>query len=283
MTPLNPTARELFAVARLDFADVRRSRWMVFCGALYALLGGAFVFVGMRESSVLGFSGMGRALMSMIHALILVLPLLALTATGQVINRSRDDGTLELLFSHPVRRGVYFTAVTLTRYAVLTVPLLALLLGMALLGKVVFRDDVNWAFLAQSLLISCSLLAAYVGIGVAVSTLVRSQARAVIWLLFLWALGAALLDFGLVALLLRFRVNAQTVFLLASLNPVQAARMALLAGASHELSVLGPVGFYLSNQVGAAGLFALGVVWPAVVGLGAFLLALRSFRRSDIV
>lgn len=275
--------RELWAVARLDFADVRRSRWMAFCAVLYAVLGAAFVFVGMRESSVLGFSGMGRVLMSMVHALLLVLPLLALTATGQVINRSRDDGTLELLFSHPVRRGVYFAAVTLTRYVVLTVPLVALMLGMAVLGRVAFRDDINWAFLGQALAISASLLAAYVGIGIAVSTLVRSQARAVIWLLLLWALGAALLDFGLVALMLRWRVNAQTVFLIASLNPVQAARMALLAGASTELSVLGPVGFYLSNQVGAAGLFALGVIWPALVGLCTWLLALRSFRRSDIV
>jgi len=275
--------RELFAVARLDFADVRRSRWMAFCVAVYGLLGAAFVFVGMRESSVMGFSGMGRVLMSMVHTLLLLLPLLALTATGQLINRSRDDGTLELLFSHPVRRGVYFTAVTLTRFAVLTLPLVVLMIAMALLGRFVFHDEVNWTFLFQSLAICSALVAAYIGVGVAVSTLVRSQPRSVIWVLLLWALGAALLDFGLVAVMLQWRVNAQTVFLLASLNPVQAARMALLAGASSELSILGPVGFYLANRVGPGGLFTLGIVWPAVVGLGAFLVALRSFRRADIV
>lgn len=280
---MNAVAREVWAVARLDFADVRRSRWMLFCAAVYAVLGGAFVFVGMRESSVLGFSGMGRVLMSMVHALILLLPLLALTATGQVINRSREDGTLELLFSHPVRRGVYFGAVTLTRYAVLIVPLAVLMFGMALVGQFVFGEPVNWAFLSQSVAICAALVAAYVGVGLMVSTLVRSQARAVIWLLLLWALGAALLDFGLVALMLQLRVNAQTVFLLAAVNPVQAARMALLAGASSELSVLGPVGFYLSTRVGAGGLYTLGVVWPIVVGVGAWLLAFRSFRRADIV
>lgn len=280
---MNAVAREVWAVARLDFADVRRSRWMLFCALVYAVLGGAFVFVGMRESSVLGFSGMGRVLMSMVHALILLLPLLALTATGQVINRSRDDGTLELLFSHPVRRGVYFAAVTLTRYAVLIVPLAVLMFGMALVGQLVFGDPVNWAFLGQAVAICAALVAAYVGVGLMVSTLVRSQARAIIWLLLLWALGAALLDFGLVALMLQARVNAQTVFLLASVNPVQAARMALLAGASSELSVLGPVGFYLTTRVGAGGLYTLGVVWPIVVGVGAWLLAFRSFRRADIV
>lgn len=275
--------RELWAVARLDLADVRRSRWLVLCGLVYAVLAAGFVLVGMRESSVLGFSGMGRTLLSMVHALLLLLPLLALTATGQVINRARDDGTLELVFSHPVRRGVYFLAVTLTRYLVLVVPLAIVMVAMALVGQLAFGEGMAWAFLFQSLAISASLLAAFVGLGLMVSTFVRSQARAIIWLLVLWAAGVALLDFGLIGLMLQWRVNAQTVFLLAALNPVQAARMALLSGASSELSALGPVGFYLSQTVGAGALFALGLVWPAVLGAGAWLLALRSFRRADIV
>jgi ABC-2 type transport system permease protein len=166
---------------------------------------------------------------------------------------------------------------------VLTLPLAALMLGMALLGQFGFGDEVNWGFLVQSVSICAALVAAYVGIGLAVSTLVRSQARAVITLLLLWALGAALLDFGLVALMLQWKVNAQTVFLLAGINPVQAARMALLAGASSELSVLGPVGFYLTTRVGPGGLYTLGIIWPWVVGVGAWLLAFRSFRRADIV
>jgi ABC-2 type transport system permease protein len=274
---------ELWAVMRLDLADVRRSRWLWFCVALYLLVGGGFVLVGMRESQVLGFSGMGRMLLSMIHALLLLLPLLALTATGQVINRARDDGTLELIFSHPVRRTIYFIGVTLTRTLVLVVPLLSVLLAMAVVGRVAFGEPVQWAFLWQSIAISAALLWAFVGVGLCVSTFVRSQPRAIIWLIVLWAAAVALLDFGLIALLLQWRVNAQTVFLLAALNPVQAARMALLSGASSELSALGPVGFYLSNKVGAGALLALGLLWPAAVGALAWTAALVRFRRADIV
>lgn len=275
--------RELWAVARLDLADVRRSRWLVLCVFVYALLGVGFVLIGMRESSVLGFSGMGRTLMSMIHALLLLLPLLALTATGQVINRARDDGTLELVFSHPVRRGVFFTAVTLTRFMVLVVPLVVVMVAMAVAGQLAFGEAIQWAFLFQSLAICAALLAAFVGLGLMVSTFVRSQARAIIWLLVIWAAGVALLDFGLIGMMLQWRMNAATVFLIAALNPVQAARMALLSGASSELSALGPVGFYLSNKVGPGALLALGLVWPTVVGALAWLVALRSFRRADIV
>ena len=72
--------REITAVARLDLAEVLRSRWLVFCAVVYALLAGGFVLVGMNESTLMGFTGMGRVLLSFSHALLLLLPLLALTA-----------------------------------------------------------------------------------------------------------------------------------------------------------------------------------------------------------
>ncbi len=275
--------REGLAVARLDLAEVLRSRWLLFCAIVYALLSGVFVLVGLRESTMLGFTGMGRVLLSFSHALLLLLPLLALTATAQVVNRAREDGTLELLFSHPVRRSAFYVAVTLVRYLVLVLPLLLLMGAMALVGRFAFGQELPWFFLGRAALISAALLLAFTGLGMAVSTLVRSQARATIWMLGLWAAGVALLDFALVGLMLQWRLNPQTVFLLAALNPVQSARMALLSGAAPELSVLGPVGFYLTNRVGPGALFAVGTLWPAVLGAVAWALAFRSFRRADIV
>lgn len=276
-------AREILAVAKLDFAEVRRSRWIVFNVLVYALISAIFVLVGLRESSLLGFTGMGRVLLSFSHALLLLLPLLALTATAQVVNRAREDGTLELLFSHPVRRSAFYVAVTLVRYLVLLIPLLMLMAIMAIAGRVAFGQSIPWVYLLRAMLISASLLGAFTGLGMAVSTLVRSQARATIWMLGLWALGVAMLDFALVGLMLQWRLNPRTVFLLASMNPVQSARMALLSSTSAELSVLGPVGFYLTNRLGADLLFALGVLWPAVLGGITWTLAFRNFRRADIV
>ncbi len=87
-------AREIAVVARLDFAEVLRSRWLVFCLLVHAALAAMFVLVGLRESGVIGFTGMGRALMSWSHALLFLLPLLALSATTQVVNTARDDGSL---------------------------------------------------------------------------------------------------------------------------------------------------------------------------------------------
>lgn len=274
--------RDLTAILRLDLAETIRSRWALFCIALYAVLGAVFVFVGMRESTLLGFTGMGRVLVGLSHAMLMVLPLLAITASSQVINRAREEGALEVLLSHPIRRGAYFLGVTASRYLVLTVPLLALFAGLSALGATVLGGGVTWGILARSLLVSAALLAAFLGVGLAISTFVANPARSATVALVVWLLAVALLDFALIGVMLQWRLQPQSVFALALLNPVQAARMALLSAGDPELSTLGPVGFYLANRVGAAALLGFGIAWPLLAGGSAWVLAYVRFTRGDV-
>lgn len=273
--------RALLASVRLDLAEVLRSRWMIFCGLVYAALAAVLILVGLRESSIMGFTGSGRVLVAFSQALTLVLPLLALTATGQVVGRARDDGTLELLFSQPIGRGAWLTGVTLTRFLVLFLPLVVLLLGLALIATL-SGQAVPWPFVLRVLGVSATLLMAFTGVGMALSVFVRNQARAITYVILVWALAVALLDFGLVALMLRWRIDAHAVFTLAALNPVQDARLALLSGLDPELGTLGPVGVYLTTRVGQDTLYLLGLAWPAVLGGLAWLAALLRFQKSDI-
>jgi ABC-type transport system involved in multi-copper enzyme maturation permease subunit len=274
---------EISAAARLDLAEVLRSRWLVFCAGVYALVGGVFVWIGQRESTLLGFTGMGRVLLSLCHALVLLLPLLALTATAQVVNRARDDGTLELLFTHPLRRAAWFLGVSLVRYAALVVPLALLLVGLAGYGAWGFHEPMAWGFVARAVLVCAALLFAFTGVGLAISTFVRHQAKASVVVMLVWALAVALLDFGLLGLMLKWRLDARAVFVLAALNPVQDARLALISGLQPDLATLGPVGFYLAHRIGPAALYWLGVLWPVALGLGAWGAALHRFRRGDLV
>ena len=274
---------ELSAVARLDLGEVLRSRWLLLCLTLYALLGGVFVLVGLRESNVLGFTGAGRVLFSLCHALVLFLPLLALLATVQAVNRARDDGTLELLFSHPIGRGAFLCGVALVRFAALALPLVAVMLALAAEAALLHGQAIPWAFFGRALAVCAALLAAYVGVGLAASALVRHPARAITLVFGLWIASAALLDFAGIGLLLQWRVPAPAVFALAAANPVQAARLALLSSAEPTLATLGPVGFYLANRCGSEALFALGTLWPAGVGLIGWWVAWQAFRRGDAV
>lgn len=274
-------AGQTWAVARLDLADVLRSRWLLFCVGVYAILAGVLVLVGLRESTLLGFTGVGRVLLAFSHALVVILPLLALTATGTVVGRARDDGSLELLLSQPLQRGAWLLGVTLTRFAVLFAPLAVIVVGMGLYGAA-RGHDLPWPFIGRVLAVSASLLWAFTGIGMAISVGVRSQPRAITYVILAWALAVALLDVGMIGLMLRWRLDPHAVFTLAALNPVQDARLALLSGLDHDLDTLGPVGFYLATHVGDGKVFALGLAWPALLGTLAWLGALAGLRRGDI-
>lgn len=276
-------AIQVRAIARLDFAEVLRSRWIWFCVATYAVLGGVLLTLGMRESSILGFTGTSRALLSFSHALLLLLPLLALMASSPVVQRARDDGSLELLCAQPLSPAAWFVAVVAVRYLVLVVPLAVVMVGLALWGQLAQGDPIPWPFLGRSLAVSAALLWAFTGIGMAISVNVRSPARVITYLVLTWALAVALLDFALIGVMLRWRLDAHAVFVLAAANPVEAARLALLSSLEPELAAFGPVGFYLANRVGGAALFALGVAWPAAVGTFAAAAAYLAFRRSDRV
>jgi ABC-2 type transport system permease protein len=275
--------RQVAAVARLDLAEVLRSRWLVFCLVVHAVLAGLFVLVGLRESGVVGFTGMGRALMSWSHALLFLLPLLALSATGQVVNAGRDDGSLELLLSNPVSRAAWFCGTTLVRASALIVPLLLAMPLMALIGAAAFGQDVPWAFLLRCMAIGTVLLLCFTALGLCVSTLVRNQAKALMLTLLVWAAGVAFIDFALVGVMLQWELPPAAVFSLAALNPVQCARLALLSGAQPELSTFGPVGFFLAHQVGPTLLFWLGLAWPLLLGVTAWVWSLSAFRRKDLV
>ena len=271
------------AVMRLDWAEVRRSRWLYLFLLLNALLAGVFIFAGMRESALLGFTGMSRVMSSIAHALLLLLPLLALMLSGQVVTRGRDDGSLELLFGHPLPRSKYFAAISVVRYAVLVVPVACLMAFLAITGWAVFGEPFPGSALLRETGICAALLWAFTGLGLWVSVSVRSQSKALIALILIWLAGVVLIDFGLIGLMLEWGLDARAVFLLATLNPVEAARMALLSAAEPTLGNLGPVGLYLVSRIGAGWLFVVGCLWPLLVGCGSWAYARREFLAQDLI
>jgi hypothetical protein len=161
-------------------------------------------------------------------------------------------------------------------------PLVAVM-GVFAGAAVVQGQAVPWSFLARAVAVCAALLAAYVGVGLAVSVSVRHPARAMTLVFLVWMASVALLDFAGIALLLQWRLPPHAVFALAAANPVQAARLALLSAAEPTLTTLGPVGFYLANRIGAGALLALGLGWPLAVGALAWGLGWARFRRGDLI
>jgi ABC-2 type transport system permease protein len=275
--------RQTRAIARLDLAEVFRSRWLVVSALAYAALAAVFVAVGQQEAPLLGFTGSARVLFSMSHALIVLLPLFALIATAPAIGRARDDGSLELLFTQPLGRAAYLVAITLVRVAAILAPVAALFVGVAAWGRIAHGQPIPWAYLARSIGVLAALGWAFAGVGLLISTRVRHPVRTLTYVVLIWAAAVALLDAGLIGVLLRWRLDPHVVFALAAANPVEDARLALLSGIDRDLSTLGPVGFYLAGRLGDGALYALGIIAPLAWGTLAWLAALLHFRRADLV
>src|SRR6187431_234956 len=279
MALVSPAQRAFF---RLELAHALRSRWVSFTALVYLLVFGAFIGLGLRESSVLGFTGLSRVVLNVSNAVVIVLPLVALVATAQSVVSSRSSGFFELFLSQPCRRSDWFWAVLASRILVIVGPLAVLLLGTSIAGA--FMDEpALLPLVTRSLLVTIALTWAFVAVGLWLSSVARTSERATVYVLLAWLGCTALHDFGLIALLLRFKLLPMVVFTLAASNPAEAARLAILSGIDPELSILGPVGFWLATTLGPRLTLLVGVGWPVVLGMAAVYAAVRHLNRADLV
>ena len=277
-------SRKVFALARLDVTEVVRSRWPAFIFGFYLFLTLIFVGIGGRESQIVGFTGMGKVLIAVSNAIIIVLPLLSLLISSQVINSSRENGILELLFSHPFSRGEYFISVTFVRYLALFLPiffLFPLFFGLSLLFPQ--HSAFPWKFMSLSLLLSAVLAWCFVGIGLLLSVWIRKSSRVVVYSLLIWIVAVALMDLGVIGLMLRWKLKPAVIFLLSAVNPVELVRIALVNLTFPTLHSLGPVGFFITNKLGSGTVLTLAILWPVVVGFTAWILAFLRFKSDDLI
>lgn len=268
---------------RLELAEALRSRWLLLTAAVYSLVFAMFVWLGLRESSVLGFTGMSRVVLNVANAMVLAIPLVALVATSQSVVRARTSGYFELFLSQPVRRAEWLRATLLARLVVVVAPLGVLLLLALAYGLGEGPDGALAPMVIRALAVVLSLAWAFVGVGLWISSRAKSAERATVLALVAWLTAAVLHDFGLIGALLRWKLRPEIVFGLAAANPVEASRIAILSGIDPELSVLGPVGFWLANTLGPSWSLLLGIGWPALVGSVGIAFASRRLAKSDLV
>jgi len=279
MALVSPAQRAFF---RLELVHALRSRWVQFTASAYVLVFGAFIWLGLRESAVLGFTGLSRVVLNVSNAVVIVLPLVALVATAQSVVGSRTSGFFELFLSQPCRRSDWMSAVLLSRLLVIVGPLLLLLCG-TWVASAFMEDAALLPLVTRSLLVTVALTWAFVGIGLWLSSIARTSERATVYVLLAWLGTTALHDFGLIAVLLRFKLLPAVVFSLAASNPAEAGRLAILSGIDPELSVLGPVGFWLATTLGPRLTLVVGVGWPVVLGIATLAASIRHLNRADLV
>lgn len=269
------------AIARLELLQALRARWFA-AGVLLALgLVGFFTVVATRESALVGFTGFGRVIGGVVQASLLFVPLLALFSTAQAVTGANQSGALEWYLAYPNSRARCFWALFLPRLGAVLLPVAGAVL---LLGGVALAlgEAMSLGLLLTFLTLLVGQGFCFAGLGVMVSALSRAPEQALLRALVIWMASAALVDFVVLGLLLRWELPPYAVFLLAGLNPVQAGRLGMLAHVDPELGVLGPVGTWMTVTLGPVWTQLYGLGWPILLGAAAVGAGYAAFLRRDI-
>lgn len=261
-------ARNVLTVALRELRDAVRSRWFLLYTLAFAALGLGVSYVSALGSGGAGLSGFGRTTAGLINIVLLVVPLMALTAGAGSVASDRERGMLAYLLAQPVSR----LEVLLGKYAGMAGALLACLclgVGACAVVLAVKGEATRPAAMLWLVGLSFGLALGMLSLGVLVSVLARRASVAVGTAVFLWLALVFVTDLGLMAGALAFRMRIETLFALAAANPLQVFKFWSLHSADATLDVLGPAGLYAIDTFGdrVTWLFAAVLAAWAVVPL----------------
>ncbi len=245
--------RGVLAFARREFRECVARRWFALQTLAFAVLAVAVSFVSLAGVGSYGFAGFGRTTAGVLNLVMLVVPLMSLTAGAGTIAGERERGTLLYLLAQPVSRSEILVGKIVGLGAALCA---SLCLGFGFSAVVLVWRTGGTGLAAFALLVafSCMLAIAMLSLGILVSVISRSSGMATGLSLFAWLGLVFLSDLGLMAGTLLFRLRVREVFLCGLMNPLQAFKMSVLTAMNASLDVLGPVGVYASQTVGDHGL-----------------------------
>lgn len=262
-----------------ELKDAIGTRWFTLYTLAFAGLGLGISFVSAAGAGGSGLSGFGRTSAGLINLVLLVVPLMALSAGASSIASDRERGMLAYLLAQPVSR----VELLLGKFVGLAVALFGcILLGLGLCAIVVgFKggevDATSFAWLAGlSLFLSLGTL----GTGMLVSVVTRRASVATGTAVFLWLVLVFGTDLALMAGTLALRLRVEELFALSLVNPLQVFKMWSLHAIDSTLDVLGPAALYAVEEHGDALHAIFGVCLTAWVVVPLSLACVLFSRRS---
>lgn len=271
-----------FAVVfRADVSETLRARWYQSYIVAFGLLMALFFAFGLGDSSVMGFTGIGRILMTFIQIAMIILPIFVLVTTARTLVSDRELGVWEYLLALPIGVRSFYWGKTIGRATALTLPLS---LGVLLAGglEALRGGHVPWGAVALVAGFVGAMVVCFVGVAILLSVVAPTQEVALGSAFVVWLTSEALVDALLLGLLVKQRLPPEAVVGLALLNPLQAFRTAAVAVFDPELTVFGPISLTILETFGRGPLLAWALLWPFFLGAAAALVGAWLFVRKDI-
>ncbi|MCK5293409.1 MAG: ABC transporter permease subunit, partial [Arcobacteraceae bacterium] len=136
-------------------------------------------------------------------------------------------------------------------------------------------------FLYTGLLFAMS--SAFLGIAFFISSFVKSSEVALGIAFFVWILLLAFIDIALISLMMTQRFNAELIIFIAMINPMEIFRVAAISLFDPELTVMGPVAFYILDSMEQSTFVIISILYPVLLGLFCSFLGFKIFEKKDLV
>ena len=274
--------KNLLLIAYLDLKESIRANWFIVYSLVFGGLIALFFIAGITESQVMGFSGLSRLLLMYIQVTIVILPIFILVTTVRSISGDRDSHILEYMLSFPISLKQYYWGKVFGRFITVFLPVFMAMFFAILYG--IFKGaDVPWEifFLYTGLLFAMS--SAFLGIAFFISSIVKSSEMALGISFFVWIFLLAFIDIALISLMMQQRMGTELIIGIAMVNPMEIFRVAAISLFDPELTVMGPVAFYILDMMPQKLFVLVSILYPLVLGIFFASMGFRIFSKKDLV
>jgi Cu-processing system permease protein len=242
--------RNIATIAGRELRDAVRSRWFILYTLAFVALGLGVSYVSAVSAGGAGLAGFGRTSAGLINLVLLVVPLMGLTAGAGSVASDRERGMLPYLLAQPVSKwevlfGKYLGLATAI-FACITLGFGACAAVLAWKGEATQPSSMLWMTG-----MSFALALAMLSVGMLLSVIARRVTAAVGTAIFVWLSLVLITDLGLMAGTLAFKLRIEELFALSMLNPLQVFKMWSLLSVDASLDVLGPAGLYATEEYGS--------------------------------
>ena len=272
----------LFLIAYLDLKESIRAKWFLVYSLVFGGMIALFFIAGVTESQVMGFSGLSRLLLMYIQVTIVILPIFILITTVRSISGDRDNHILEYMLSFPISLKQYYWGKIIGRFITVYLPVVFAMVVAVVYGFMK-GASIPWDifFLYTGLLFSLS--SAFLGIAFFVSSFVKSSEVALGIAFFIWIALLAFIDIALISLMMQQRMDEQLIIFIAMANPMEIFRVAAISLFDPELTVMGPVAFYILDLMSQSAFVLLSIAYPVLLGLVFAFFGFKIFKKKDLV
>jgi len=274
--------KNLLLIAYLDLKESIRANWFIIYSLVFGGLIALFFIAGITESQVMGFSGLSRLLLMYIQVTIIILPIFILITTVRSISGDRDSHILEYMLSFPISLRQYYWGKVAGRFITVFLPVF-MAMAFAIVYGVFKGAEVPWSifFLYTGLLFAMS--SAFLGIAFFVSSIVKSSEMALGISFFIWIFLLAFIDIALISLMMQNRMDEGLIITIALANPMEIFRVAAISLFDPELTVMGPVAFYILDMMKQSTFVLISILYPVFIGILFAFFGYKVFSKKDLV